>query len=103
MSLAALNGRFTKESGKGTGLGLATAFAIVRQHDGWFEVSSQLGQGTTVRVMLPLVFGDETAAAVQEPPADSELGAKGETISSSTTIRTCVHWWRESSISRAMV
>lgn len=44
----------TKEPGKGTGLGLASAYGIIKNHGGAIEVSSKKGVGTTVRIYLPV-------------------------------------------------
>ena len=43
----------TKEMGKGSGLGLATTYGIVKQHDGWVEVHTRLHEGTSFTVYLP--------------------------------------------------
>ncbi len=80
----------TKEPGKGTGLGLATVFGIVKQHNGWIDVTNQTGGGTAITVYLPINAanpgplkstlltskpkgGSETILLVEDAPAVRKL------------------------------
>lgn len=84
----------TKEPGKGTGLGLSTVYGIIKQHEGWVNVYSESGRGTTFRIFFPLCAetpsatvqqlqlsrirgGDETILLVEDDPALRGLAKTG--------------------------
>lgn len=68
----------TKEVGKGTGLGLATVYGIVKQHQGWIEVESRVGFGTTFRLYLPC--SEKSAQPVEAPAQREPIRGGSETI-----------------------
>ena len=106
----------TKEIGRGTGLGLATVYGIVKQHQGWVEVQSQVNHGTTFKVFFPVSSkaaaiqdrrepkavpgGDETILVVEDEPALRELvqeilQKKGYTVLEAATGNTAFKVWQQ--------
>ncbi len=107
----------TKDVGKGTGLGLATVFNIARQHNGWVDVRSELGRGTTfivylpakaeapaeinpieAPVILPAIGGSETILIVEDEPMLRELAREilkdsGYTILEAGSGREALEVW----------
>jgi PAS domain S-box-containing protein len=66
----------TKAEGRGTGLGLSTVYGIVHQSNGSLVVESELHEGSTFRVFLPVAIGRDSCA----PPADGPARGGRETI-----------------------
>jgi len=70
----------TKETGKGTGLGLTLVHRIVSQHKGWIQVDSELGRGSTFGVYLPALWEETEKECAQEGTSLRSLGGRGERI-----------------------
>jgi PAS domain S-box-containing protein len=68
----------TKEEGKGTGLGLAICRRVVDEHHGTIHITSAVGKGTTVRIVLPLKNGAHAAALRSGGPAQRSAGDAGQ-------------------------
>lgn len=66
----------TKPVGHGTGLGLATVYGIVKQHEGYIRAESRVGEGTIFNIYLPLSKVAVTAVADAVPPRSAD-GASG--------------------------
>jgi PAS domain S-box-containing protein len=69
----------TKETGQGTGLGLSIVYGIVKQHEGFINVESEPGRGTTFRIFLPLVE-QGLESFTEEQPEQGRVTEGTETI-----------------------
>jgi two-component system cell cycle sensor histidine kinase/response regulator CckA len=108
----------TKEVGKGTGLGLATVYGIVKQHRGWITVQSELDKGTTFKIYFPALAprapravvhpdepvrgGRETILLVEDEEPVRQLvrhvlEAYGYTILEADSGKAALNLWRQNS------
>jgi signal transduction histidine kinase len=70
----------TKAEGKGTGMGLATVYGIVKQHGGWVAIRSELGKGSTFEVYLPASSERHAAANTPASPINGKVVQGNESI-----------------------
>ncbi len=74
----------TKEIGKGTGLGLATVYGIMKQHEGWIVVESKVGVGSTFTLFLP--EAGKGAATPAAPQGDTQTSSRQNMVTGDETI-----------------
>ncbi|RMG70547.1 MAG: response regulator, partial [Nitrospirae bacterium] len=77
----------TKGVGKGTGLGLSQAYGIVKQHEGFIEVKSKEGEGTTFYIYLPIVDAEAVPLTTREPAIPQGKGQKVLVIEDDESVR----------------
>jgi PAS domain S-box-containing protein len=69
----------TKDVGRGSGLGLSMVYGFAKQSEGGVEIDSRLGQGSTIRLLFPVVDQAELPASTSEEPDSADQG-QGETV-----------------------
>jgi two-component system NtrC family sensor kinase len=77
----------TKEVGEGTGLGLSLAHGIMREHGGWIDVTSSLGEGSCFTICLPLA-GDDRSPEKADDKKANESSPGGPSPSAETSSKT---------------
>ncbi|MGH9808798.1 MAG: two-component system sensor histidine kinase NtrB, partial [Terriglobia bacterium] len=70
----------TKEPGKGTGMGMATVYGVLKQHNGWIEVESAPSRGATMRAFFPLSDGaiEDAPLETNPEPASAPAAESGD-------------------------